>query len=152
MSGFRIDVADLLTHPGSRRRITLSEEVEGLDAAYPLTLGPVELDVSLERIPDGIVVRGSIEGGWEAQCSACLRPITSTLKIEVGELFESEPLEGETYPIEGHEIDLDQLVRDTVGLELPLAPHCSEPCGPALVVTAEEEPDPRWGALSQLEL
>jgi uncharacterized protein len=152
MSGFCIDVADLLSHAGSRRRIARSEPVDDLDQASPVTLGPVALDVSLERIPDGIVVRGPIRVTWEGQCSACLRPVTQTLEVHVSELFEREPLEGETYPIEGHEIDLEQLVRDTVGLELPLAPHCSEPCEPVAVVTVDDDPDPRWRALTQLEL
>ena len=38
-------------------------------------------------------------------------------------------------------------------LELPLAPHCDEPCEPALPVDDGDEPvDPRWAALSELEL
>jgi uncharacterized protein len=78
------------------------------------------------------------------------------------------PVEGETYPIEGHEIDLEQLVRDTILLELPLAPTCSttdaagaehcQPVGtPVGVTTGDAESgtdatDPRWAALSELEL
>ena len=82
----------------------------------------------------------------------------------MGELFEPHPLDGDTYPIEGHEIDLEQLVRDALLLELPLAPACDDAdCAPAtapgvLVGAADSDPagpeptDPRWAALSELDL
>ena len=64
---------------------------------------PVEVDVTLERIPDGIVVRGEIDGRWQSECSYCLRPTsTKPSTLHVDELFEADPVEGETYPIEGH--------------------------------------------------
>ena len=88
--------------------------------------------MSLERIPDGIVVRGTVQAHWRAECSVCLRDLDRVVELHADELFEREPIEGETYPLDGHEIDLEQLVRDTVLLELPLAPHCAEPCEPAV--------------------
>ena len=74
-----------------------------------------------------------------------------------GRAVEPEPVEGDTYPLEGHEIDLEQLVRDVVLLELPLAPTCETTgggaCAPDLVAEAEPPPpDPRWSALSELDL
>ena len=73
--------------------------------------------------------------------------------LHVDELFEPTPVEGETYPLVGHELDLEQLVRDTVLLELPLAPHCDEPCEAAPVAPdADEDVDPRWAVLSELDL
>ena len=75
--------------------------------------------------------------------------------MHVDELFEAHPVPDETYPIEGDEIDLDQLIRDAVLLDLPLAPHCEPPCRvPGLDDAAEDDAprDPRWAALSQLEL
>ncbi len=156
MSGLRIDVADLLAHPGSRRDVRLSAEVEGLAVSAARVLGSVEVRASLERIPDGIVTRGAVTGHWVAECSRCLCPLDEPFALTFDELFETHPLEGETYPIEGHEIDLEQLVRDTVGLELPLAPHCPEPCALDLVQAddgGDADPrDPRWAALSELDL
>ncbi len=164
MSQLRIDVADLLTHPGARRPLHLRAEVEDLHGSVATVDEPVELDVMLERIPDGIIVRGTVAAHWASECGVCLRGVGSTLELPVAELFEDDPLEGETYPIFGYEIDLEQLVRDAVLLELPLAPVCegeaAATCAPAgsgedgAEELAEDEPatDPRWSPLSNLRL
>ncbi|MFM8305230.1 MAG: YceD family protein [Actinomycetota bacterium] len=157
MSGFRIDVADLLAHAGTRREVSVAETLTGLGTTAASVPGPVEVSVRLERVPEGIVVRGAVDCRWAGQCSYCLRDLAQPLHLEVAELFEPAPLEGETYPVEGTEIDLEQLVRDTVLLELPLAPHCDEPCRPEADPQAADEisdapPDPRWAALSELEI
>ncbi|HZP29075.1 MAG TPA: DUF177 domain-containing protein [Acidimicrobiia bacterium] len=153
MSGLRIDVADLLSHPGARRDVVVDEELADLGGAAARVVGPVELRVGLERIPEGIVVRGTVGARWRAECSVCLRELDREIVLHADELFEPDPVEGETYPILGHEIDLEQLVRDTVLLELPLAPHCDEPCEPAVTLDEADEPvDPRWAVLSELEL
>ena len=50
----------------------------------------------------------------------------------LSEVFEPHPVDGETYPIEGDEVDLEPVVRDGVLLHLPLAPLCRPDCpGPA---------------------
>lgn len=153
MSALCIDVADLLAHPGSRRDVALTATVEGLAASSVRVAEAVELDLHLERISDGVVVRGEIVGRWRSECSYCLRDLEEPVAFHVDELFEADPVEGETYPIEGHTIDLEQVVRDTILLELPLAPHCSEPCAPEDVVQIEPPTgDPRWAVLSELEI
>lgn len=155
MSGLRIDVADLLAHPGARRDVRVLEPVADLVGSAARVDGPVEIAIHLERIPDGIVVRGTLQCRWVGQCSVCLRDLEAELFLHVDELFEHDPIEGETYPIEGHEIDVEQLVRDAVLLELPLVPHCVEPCE-SDVLEADEAPealpDPRWAALFDLEI
>ena len=158
MSGFRIDVADLLAHAGARRDVSITETLDDLGASAASVPGPVTIAAHLERIPDGIVVRADVEATWHGECSYCLRDLVETVHLHADELFEMVPIEGETYPIQGHEIDLEQLVRDTVLLELPLAPHCDEPChAEADPAASAAEPtdapsDPRWAALSELEI
>ncbi len=153
MNGLRIDVADLLAHPGARRDITASDELEGLAGTSATVIGPVTVEATLSRISEGIVVRGDVHGRWKADCSTCLREIERDQSVHFDELFEPDPVEGETYRLEGHEIDLEQLVRDSLLLELPLAPHCDTPCEPAAPVgDGRDERDPRWAALAELEL
>lgn len=166
MPGLRIDVADLLAHPGARRAATLDAAVDGLRGSSAAIEAPVHVDVLLERVSDGIVVRGTVTGHWRAECSVCLLDIGEDLTVHFDELFEPAPIEGETYPLDGHELDLDQLVRDALLLELPLAPHCPDPCAPEPVPGthpddrelssatehAEEPRDPRWAPLAELEL
>jgi uncharacterized protein len=90
----------------------------------------------------------------------CLRDLTGEAEVEVSELYEPDPVDGETYPLEGHVVDLDQLVRDAVLLELPLAPSCASvglpQCRPEVPLADDDADlapvDPRWAALSELEL
>jgi len=162
MAGLRTDIADLLAHPGSRRSVTRSEVLDGLAAGPVRVEGEVHLDLVLERISEGVVVRGTVRADWTAPCSVCLGDLHRTAEVHVDELFEPTPVEGDTYPIEGHEIDLEQLVRDSVLLDLPLAPRCADPCADLTSSgsdaddedddDADERPDPRWAVLSELEI
>jgi len=159
MSELRIDVADLLTHPGSRRDVALAAELDALRGASAAITGPVQVRASLERVSDGIVVRGNVSARWRAQCSNCLQQVERELTVHVDELFEPSPVEGETYPLEGHELDLEQLVRDALLLELPLAPRCDRTCvaadasRPVGDIVDDDGPrDPRWAPLAELEL
>jgi uncharacterized protein len=163
MSGLRIDVADLLAHPGTRRDVRVSASLDELAGSAARVTAPVEVAATLERIPDGIVVRGEVRSTWQGQCSYCLTDLDEPLSLHVDELFEPDPVEGETYPIEGHEIDLEQMARDAVLLELPLAPHCATACVSDTDVPFPDTPgaepasapdlaDPRWAVLSELEI
>jgi len=163
MSGFRIDVADLLTHSGSRREISLAEPLEDLGVDTWRIDEPVDVVLTLERIPDGIVARGTVRASWVAECSVCLADVRSDLTVAVDELFEQSPLEGETYPIDDRTLDLEQLVRDGLLLELPLAPHCNAECAAPATMEADaaDSPapdvdtartDPRWAALADLDV
>lgn len=160
MSALRIDVADLIAHPGARRALSVEAALDGLGTRVARIADPVRLDLVLERVPDGIVARGDVHAHWDSECGTCLRELHGDLTMGVAELYESDPLEGDTYPIEGHEIDLEQMARDALLLELPLVPACGrDDCEPATAEgaalgadEASEPVDPRWAVLSQLEL
>ncbi len=163
-AGLRLVVADLVRRRGSRRAVELSEPVEGL-ATGLVTVPPgahVELHVGLERVNDGIVARGTARTRWESTCGRCLEPIAGDLEVHFDELFEPEPLEGETYPLEHDVIDLEQMVRDVVLIELPTAPLCRPECAgicPECGTDLNEagcdctldDTDPRWAALRSLQ-
>jgi uncharacterized protein len=158
-TALRIDVADLLSQPTARRSAHIEVPVDGLTGGAAQVAGddPVVLDLQLERVSEGIVVRGTIGARWRAACSLCLADLEQDMATDVSELFEPDPVEGDTYPLEGHVLDLEQLVRDTILLELPLAPTCEGidrgPCASDLDVEREPPPpDPRWAALSELDL
>jgi uncharacterized protein len=165
MSGLRIDVTDLLAHPAARREVAVDLALDELSGTSARIVAPIHVALVLERIPDGIVARGALDTAFRAECSICLRDLEQPMRVDVDEMFETDPVEGETYPIDGTEIDVEQLARDALLLELPLAPHCDAPCRPAVVspgvalsVAPEAKPDtgesgdPRWAALSELDL
>ena len=165
MTGLRTNVADLLHHPGARRPVVIEAPVAGLAAgvARVAESDPLVVDVVLERVPEGIVVRGQVKGHWTGDCSRCLRAIDRELALPINELFETEPLEGETYPLEGDTIDLALPVRDAVLLELPLAPLCTDDCAGLCPVCGNDRnenacdceaapSDERWAPLRELRL
>lgn len=159
MSDLRIDIADLLRRPGSRRRLQREVVVSDLRVAAAAVEEPVVLDLVLERVHEGVVARGLIRARWTGECGVCLRGLGADLRVPVSELFEQHPVDGETYLLAGHEIDLEQLVRDAVLLELPLAPSCASTggssCRVAPLPSVEGDDtalDPRWAVLSELEL
>jgi uncharacterized protein len=161
----RIPLAAALRHPGNSRPVTIAVTLAGLgNGAAELAPGtPVDLDLELERIAEGIVVRGELATSWSAACSRCLEPVTGDVAVHVDELFETVPLEGETYPLEEGVIDLEPMVRDALLLELPLVPLCRPDCAGlcptcglnrnvAACDCSTDEPDPRWAALRSLEI
>jgi uncharacterized protein len=125
---------------------------------------PIAVDLTLERVSEGIVVRGTITAPWDASCSRCLAPVGGPLAVQVAELYERRPLEGETYLLSEDDIvDLEPLIRDALLLELPAVPLCRPDCQglcPSCGVDHNQvscdcthaEPDPRWEALRSLDL
>ncbi|MDQ6697502.1 MAG: DUF177 domain-containing protein [Actinomycetota bacterium] len=127
-------VNELRRRPGSRRELHRSMTATGLriSTAGVREGAEVRIDGVLESIPSGIVLDGMVEVPWIGECRRCLTDIEGVITTEVRELFESRPTEGETWPLQGDELDLGPMVRDTVLLVLPLAPLCSSDCrGPA---------------------
>jgi uncharacterized protein len=164
-SAWRLPVADLLRRPGAARDVHVEAALADLASlgARVDEATPVVVDVSLERVSDGIVVRGAVRATWTAVCSRCLAPVAGDVVVHVDELYEPHPLEGETYRLDDDVLDLEPLVRDCLVLELPAAPLCRPECAglcPSCgidrnVATCDcsiEDVDPRWAALRSLDL
>jgi uncharacterized protein len=163
MTALRCNVSDLLHHPAARREehIEIPGSELGGVAGSRLSAAPLVVEVWLDRISDGIVVHGTVAGEYESECSRCLAPVRAHFETPVRELFERDVIEGETYPLEGEEVDLELPVRDTVLLDLPVAPLCREDCAGLCPVCGIDRntatcdcdpnpPDPRWDALRAL--
>jgi uncharacterized protein len=165
-SAFRIPVANLLRRPGALRAVQVAATLADVRGPGAEIAGdkPVAVDCTLERVSEGLVVRGTITAEWDAACSRCLAPVGGTLEVRVGELYERQPLEGETYLLADDDvIDLEPLIRDALLLELPAVPLCRAECQglcPSCGVDhnlttcdcASSEPDPRWAALRSFDV
>jgi uncharacterized protein len=163
-SVLRIGVMELRRRPGTQRDVRVTTSLPGLaitSARVPDDADLV-LDATLECIDGGITVTGTVEVPWTAECRRCLDEVGGVLSVDLREIFEVRPMDGETYPIEGDEVDLEPVVRDAALLNLPLAPLCRPDCpGPAPdafpAIVPGDEPaeaprDPRWAALDELRL
>jgi uncharacterized protein len=164
-TALRLPVADLLRRPGTSRPVHVEVLLSDLHGpgAEVASDAPVVVDGVLERVSEGIVVRGTISAHWVAACSRCLAPVGADIAVHVGELYEREPIDGETYRLDDDVLDLEPLVRDALVLELPAAALCRPECAGLCascgvdrnVTTCDcttEVLDPRWAALRSLDL
>lgn len=160
-SGTRVGVSELRRRVGNRTDVERTAELGGLATTVAAVAGPglVDYRVQLEAIADGVRVTGVVEVPWTGACRRCLDPTGGVVEAPVAEVFSDEPVEGETWPLDGDAVELAGVLHDAAVLALPLAPLCRPDCpGPAPesfpVATedggAERSPDPRWAALSEL--
>lgn len=158
----QVGVSELLRHPGTRRDFHDSVPLAGLATSTAAVAEgtPIVIDLVLESLSSALTATGTVRVAWRGECRRCLDPVEGGAEVDVREIFDPHPVEGETYPLVGEQIDLEPVVRDAVLLALPLAPLCAEDCrGPAPedfpTGLAEEESaprDPRWAALDDLDL
>ena len=126
---------------------------------------PVDLDLRLEAVMDGVLVTGTSSADLEGECARCLEPIEDSITVDIQELYLYEPADGDedddVSRLEGDLLDLEPVLRDAVVLALPFQPLCQDDC-PGLCVECgarladdpdhrHDEPiDPRWAALQDL--
>jgi uncharacterized protein len=124
-------VADLLHRPGQRREESLDAVLDGLEVlGSKVPVGEaVHLDLALESVNAGVVVKGTTAAPWVGECRRCLAAVTATLLAPVLEVYEANPVDGQTQPLlQGAQIDIEPVAREAVLLELPLAPLCRPDC------------------------
>jgi len=155
-----IGVAELLRRLGTQREVTVSASLD--DTAISSAAVPDGAEIEgrfvLEAMSEhAITVKGTISAPWAGECRRCLRTIEGTVSLDVEEVFDAHPVEGETYPLDGDRLNVEPLVRDAVLLSLPLAPLCEvacagpEPKGHPIGTDTSDDIDPRWAGLSDLK-
>ena len=155
-----IGVAELRRHLGTQRAVTVAAVVDDIAISSARVTEGAEIEgrFTLEAMSDhAITVKGTITAPWTGECRRCLRTIGGTFSLDVEEVFDTRPVEGETYPLDGDRLNVEPLVRDAVLLSLPLAPLCEVACpGPEpeshpIGSDATDEIDPRWAGLGDLK-
>jgi uncharacterized protein len=154
---FLVPTGELFRHPGARQHLVLAGPVEVDLSTTRLAGDDVVADVVVEAQGDAVMLTGTVTGRWVGECRRCLEPTGGEVVVDVREVFEPDPVEGETYPLGRDDLDLGPVIREALALALPLAPVCREDCpGPDPeahpVGTEDEAPaaDPRWAGLDAL--
>ena len=158
-----VDVVELQRRTGSRGDVSAALGLADLAVGErSIVDGRLDVDVVVEAVTEGIVASGTVRGVSRVPCRRCLDDVDQPLELEIREIFERTPTDGETWPIEDERIDLTPVVREIALLSLPLAPLCREECeGPEpdrFPAQAYQEPDEdappprddRWAALDAL--
>jgi uncharacterized protein len=159
----RINAVELLRQPGAIRPVEVTVSGEMLDVQHEALAGDIDVQLELEALNDGIVVRGTIAAPWARPCRRCLEDLDGVARAAVDELYQVEILDEDAYPIVDGQLDLAPVARQAALLELDderlcrddcagLCPQCGvdlnvESCG-----CDTEVKDHRWAALDGLVL
>jgi uncharacterized protein len=165
-----LDTRELGRRPGTMR--TVRRTVEAPADLGTVVIGvaegsPVELDLRLEAVMEGVLVSGTARATSTGECVRCLDPIERELVVDLQELYtypgrapEDDPdgTQDDLRELDDDLVDVEPVLRDAVVLALPFQPVCSPDC-PGLCADcgarlADAEPghhhdsvDPRWAAL-----
>lgn len=156
---FILSAHDIVRHPGQMREFELDVVApdkwgEGLLAVPEGE--PIEIDVRLEAVHEGILVSAEIATVASGVCSRCLTDITQPVEVEFQELFGYSEDEAIDFEVQDDHVDLETPVRDAIVLSLPFQPVCQPDCpgldpatGEKLAPGTEPETpiDTRWAAL-----
>jgi uncharacterized protein len=159
-----IDVRDLAGQPGASKQHRVASTVEGLgiELARVRDDEPVEGELLLEALVEGILVTGTLRATLALRCARCLTELEQPFEVQVHELFVVDPEpDTDDYPLDPEgSLELDQMVRDAIGVELPFSPLCRPDCLGLCPVCGGDrnrgecpghvEVDPRWAALEHL--
>ena len=166
-----LDTRELGRRPGSQRQLTFTAPAPadlGIEVLRVSEGSPVEFELRLEAVMEGVLVTGSASAELVGECARCLEEIHDEVVADFQELFvyeESDTAESaedeDVSRLEGDLLDLEPLLRDAVVLMLPFQPLCQDDC-PGLCTECgarladdpghqHDEPiDPRWATLRAL--
>ena len=169
------DTTDLGRRPGSMVRVQRTVEAPadfGTEVIAVPQGAPMELELRLESVVEGVLVTGSVHATATGACVRCLDPVTHEVDGHFQELFAyadraahhrevgANDDETEEHTLEGDLFDLEPVLLDTVVPALPFQPVCRvdcpglcSECGAHLAGDPGHQHDvidPRWSALSAL--
>ncbi len=167
---FTVKVADLKDGPVTlNREMPLSWLRKKLAyCEYDVEPENAHVDLQVEPASGGLMVRGKLSARLRTHCGICLAeamlhiaPSVSTYllpRVEMAKHFEDseltpEDLEKEWF--EGEVVALDDMIADTLMLELPMNPRCGESCpGFSQEESAPSKPtiDPRLAPLASIQI
>lgn len=159
-----VSVHDLINLPGTMRTVefTVTDHDEiGVPLMGVRASTPVEINVRLESVHEGILASGTVTTDTDGECSRCLRPLHDAWQVDFSELFAYPHLEDYDAFVVDDTIDLEETVRSSIVLSLPFQPMCASDCAglcPECGVRLADEPghqhaapiDARWSALADL--
>jgi len=159
-----VGVKDLMHLAGEMREVSLevaAPEKYGEAIAVVSEGTPLDISLRLEGLHEGILATGEVRTRAQAECVRCLDFCELELQVDFQELFAYSSSQADSYTVVDDSIDLGDIIRDAVVLDLPFQPVCQPDCFGLDPETGEKrtEPwskpdaegiDPRWQALTTL--
>jgi uncharacterized protein len=162
-----LDTRQVSRRPGAMALVKRSVPAPpgtGLDVIGVPEGDPIELDLRLESVVEGVLVSGTARAQANGECVRCLDPVVIELDLDVQELYAYPDAPAsdaeEIAQVEDELVDFRPVLRDAVVLALPLQPVCREDClglCPTCGARLNDDPthqhdqvDPRWAVLGGL--
>ena len=164
MNPLRVNAAELLRRPGNQKSVELVTTLADLEVIDPARFtddAQVAVRLHLEALSDGIVIDSELSVPWHGVCRRCLTDTGGTQVSEVHELYQRIVTDPEAFEIVGDQLDLSEVVREVVLLDVSSTPLCRPDCA-GLCLTcganlnddscgcAPARTDMRWSALDAL--
>lgn len=129
---FRVNVGFLINQAvGTSREMTIECPEMILDEDG-LKAEKIRLDLRVSRVQQGILAEGTCCGDTELECTRCLEAYTQHLESHFEELFYFHYLreneDAEQFLPENGYMDLYDIVREYLIIEIPYAPVCKPEC------------------------
>lgn len=156
----KIDINELKSK--NQKHFIIKEMIDDIEDLEFKLLEPVKVEFSLDFLSDGIYISGTFSTKIETTCVRCLNLYTMDLSGEIEgryldsksyseymEAYDEEEMESDMTHYEAmveDEIDLSELVREHLILELNPYGVCSEDCEGLAEQEkyADDGVDPRW--------
>lgn len=170
-----LDFSQLNEPEISFAHVYAADEID-LDDETASVAQKVEVAGTARKNTEVAVVKADLRGTIEIECSRCLHPVEFRLDTKFAaefvtlENYEKSSAEHELHGADfevsiydGDRIDLKELVREQIILNLPMHQLCSETCAGFCQTCGKnknkvscncttEEIDPRWSALKKLKI
>lgn len=177
------DTRELVRRPGTMRELTrevTTTEPFGTDVIAIPAGAPVQVELRLESVVEGVLATGTAQATAVGECVRCLEEVVEELDVPFQELYvypdraahhqqvaglsggekDANTDEDEQRMLDDDLMDLEEVIRDAVVTALPFQPVCRDDCpglcsecGARLADDPEHEHDvidPRWSALAAM--
>ncbi len=124
-----IDISDLKTKKFTKKNINIEIEKDNFyDGSETITLSkPIKFDGILRRRDDIFELIGEVTTQVVLNCSRCLESFVKDLNIHIEEQLSTND-EDEIISINKDNIDIYEIIENSIIIELPIKRLCNEEC------------------------
>ncbi len=127
----KLNVAAELKIPGREGKANLSEAMADMEylSRRIRFAQPVTVEMSYVFDGTGFTVTGTVKTAFRSECARCTKEFEEPFAHSFQERYEKNaPEDGEVYGYIGDELDLSDLIRDVILLNMPGFSLCKEDC------------------------
>ena len=169
MNELKVDLSDIAGTPGARGRYSVLEHLAPTEDFS--CISPVRGEITVENVGSLLITRGRMEVSVRLSCVRCLREFERAVTVEFEEEYATDYTapdvstidreEPDTAAISGFTLDLTELARQQVTVNVPMAsvcrpkcrgicPRCGQNLNDGPCECAVEPADGRWAKLQDL--